>query len=158
MSSNSVKISVRGIEELSRKLNKLDVQIGELEKPLKKVGVMGRAAVASYPPYTDSWKSGRPSFIRKRPGSKYVRTGALQKSWFGRLQKKGKGGPSYIIYQKTSMNPREKVDARAYMNYVQGSEQSSIHAGQWNTLDDWIEILEPVVTDEVEKFINTLIK
>lgn len=158
MSSNSVKISVHGIEEIRRKLNTLNVKIEELEEPLKKVGLMGKAAVASYPPYTDSWKSGKPSFLKKRPGAKYVRTGALQKSWFGRLQKKGKGGPSYIIYQKTSMNPKEKVDARVYMNYVQGAEQSSIHAGYWNTLDDWIDILEPIVTDEVERFISKLVK
>lgn len=158
MSSSSIKISVGGIEEIQRKLSKLNAEIEQLEEPLKKVGLMGKAAVASYPPYTDSWKSGKPSFLKKRPGAKYVRTGALQKSWFGRIQKKGKGGPSYIIYQKTSMNPKEKVDARTYMNYVQGSEQSSIHVGYWNTLEDWIDILEPVVADEVEKFISKIIK
>lgn len=158
MSSSSIKISVGGIEEIQRKLSKLNAEIEQLEEPLKKVGLMGKAAVASYPPYTDSWKSGKPSFLKKRPGAKYVRTGALQKSWFGRIQKKGRGGPSYIIYQKTSMNPKEKVDARTYMNYVQGSEQSSIHVGYWNTLEDWIDTLEPVVADEVEKFISKIIK
>jgi len=56
------------------------------------------------------------------------------------------------------MNPKEKVDARTYMNYVQGSEQSSIHVGYWNTLEDWIDILEPIVTDEVERFLRKLIK
>jgi hypothetical protein len=158
MSGNSVKISIQGIEEVRRKLSTLGVKIEGLEEPLKKVGLMGKAAVASYPPYTDSWKSGKPSFLKKRPGAKYVRTGALQKSWFGRIQKKGKGGPSYIIYQKTSMNPKEKVDARTYMNYVQGSEQSSIHVGYWNTLEDWVDILGPIVTDEVERFINKIVK
>lgn len=157
MSSNTLQIRVVGAEAFAKKLAKIDRDISELSEPLKEVGQIAKAAVQSYPPYTNSWRTGTPSFIRKRPGSKYVRTGALQKSWTGRLQKKGKA-PGYIVYQKTSMNQKEKMDAREYMPYVQGAEQAAMHSAYWNTLDAWTDILEPIVTEVVGDFVTKLVR
>ena len=157
MASNTLQIKVVGAADFARKLAKIEKDISDLVEPLKEAGQIAKAAVKSYPPYTNSWKTGTPSFIRKRPGSKYVRTGALQKSWNGRLQKKGKA-PSYIVYQKTSMNQKEKMDARDYMPYVQGAEQTAIHSAYWNTLDTWTEILEPIVSEIVGDYVTKLVK
>lgn len=155
---NSIQIKVEGIDKILADFKRLSIELSELEKPMQEVGKVARAAVASYPPYTDSWKAGKTSFLKRRPGSKYVRTGALQKSWNGRIQKKGKAGPSYIVYQKTSMNPKERIDARDYTQYVQGDKQSSIHSGYWKTLDYIKEELQPIVAETFANHVKKIIK
>lgn len=154
----SIQIRVTGIDDVLKRLKEVDRELSTLEAPMYQAGKIAKAAVASYPPYTDSWKQGTSSFLKRRPGAKYVRTGALQKSWNGRIQKKGKSGPSYIVYQKTSINPKERVDAREYTPYVQGDKQASIHAGYWKTVSEWDKELEPIVTDIFLKHIKKIIK
>ena len=152
-----VYIKSSNIKQVVAKLNKLGISLDKLDNPVRETGKIGLAAVKSYP-IIGGWYNGQITSASQRPGSKYKRTFALQKSWNGRINKKGKDWAEYLIYQKGVLNPKSGKDARAYMPYVQGSEQTGTHRPWWSTLDQWREILPPHVEKEFRKWVNKIIK
>lgn len=155
--SDIVYIKSSNIKQVAAKLEKLGRSLDELDKPSRETGKMGLAAVKSYP-VIGAWYNGDITSASQRPGSKYKRTFALQKSWNGRINKKGKDYIEYLIYQKGVLNPKSGKDARKYMPYVQGSEQVGIHAPWWNTLDQWREILPPFVEKGFRSWIRKVLR
>ncbi len=155
--SDIVYIKSSNIKQVAAKLEKLGRSLDELDKPSRETGKMGLAAVKSYP-VIGAWYNGDITSASQRPGSKYKRTFALQKSWNGRINKKGKDYVEYLIYQKGVLNPKSGKDARKYMPYVQGSEQVGIHAPWWNTLDQWREILPPFVEKGFRSWIRKVLR
>lgn len=155
--SDIVYIKSSNIKQVAAKLEKLGRSLDELDKPSRETGKMGLAAVKSYP-VIGAWYNGDITSASQRPGSKYKRTFALQKSWNGRINKKGKDYVEYLIYQKGVLNPKSGKDARKYMPYVQGSEQVGIHAPWWNTLDQWRDILPPFVEKGFRSWIRKVIR
>lgn len=155
--SDIVYIKSSNIKQVAAKLEKLGRSLDELDKPSRETGKMGLAAVKSYP-VIGAWYNGDITSASQRPGSKYKRTFALQKSWNGRINKKGKDYIEYLIYQKGVLNPKSGKDARKYMPYVQGSEQVGIHAPWWNTLDQWRDILPPFVEKGFRSWIRKVIR
>lgn len=147
--------TVKNLNKVQKALKKYKKSLEDLEEPLKVSGKKAMAALQSYPPYTDSWKSGKPSFSPKRSGTKYKRTGALQKSFHGRIEKKKVSNIRYLVYQKSSENSVEKSDARDYGIYVLApKQQSPFHRGYWKTTDMW----EVEVEKEVEQDFKDWIK
>lgn len=155
--SDIVYIKSSNIKQVAAKLEKLGRSLDELDKPSRETGKMGLAAVKSYP-VIGAWYNGDITSASQRPGSKYKRTFALQKSWNGRINKKGKDYIEYLIYQKGVLNPKSGKDARKYMPYVQGSEQVGTHAPWWNTLDQWRDILPPFVEKGFRGWIRKVIR
>lgn len=153
----TVVITTPNIAKIIKKMEKLNADFSSLEQPIKEAGKMGLAAVKSYP-VIGNWPSGQITSAPKRPGSKYKRTFALQKSWLGRIQTRGRQLASYVIYQRNVMNPKRKMSAKDYMKYVQGSEQTSTHSPHWNTLDYWRETLPSYVTGIFERWAKKNLK
>ena len=144
MANTRLVVTARGMPQYKKKLEKLGVRLGKLDEPMRQAGEIGLAAVQSYPPYTGSWRTGKPSFTRYRPGSKYYRTQNLQKGWHGRLTKGSRIGVRYSITNNTV----------AYMKYVQGNEQSAIHAPWWATVDEWTEPVNKEATKIFRAFMD----
>ncbi len=155
--SDIVYIKSSNIKQVAAKLEKLGRSLDELDKPSRETGKMGLAAVKSYP-VIGAWYNGDITSASQRPGSKYKRTFALQKSWNGRINKKGKDYVEYLIYQKGVLNPKSGKDARKYMPYVQGSEQVGTHAPWWNTLDQWRDILPPFVEKGFRSWVRKVLR
>lgn len=152
-----VYIKSSNIKQVAAKLEKFGQSISRLDSPARDSGQMGLSAVKSYP-IIGAWYNSQVTSTSQRPGSKYKRTFALQKSWNGRINKKGRDYVEYIIYQKGTINPKSGKDARKYMPYVQGSEQTATHQPWWNTLDQWREILPPHVEKKFRGWINKVIR
>lgn len=154
-----IQVKIDGLKEAKEKLLKAGKSIDVLDAPIEEIGKMAKAALQSYPPYTNSWESGKPSFSRKKPGAKYRRTGALAGTFVGRKQKRGNTGLTYIVYQKQSINPSEKRDAREYSPLVLiASQQAPIHKGTWRPVEDWKGILEPKLESAFYKHLQKIIK
>jgi len=153
----TVVITTPNITKVIKKMKELNMDFSSLEDPIRQAGKMGLAAVKSYPTI-GNWQSGQITSAKKRPGSKYKRTFALQKSWLGRIQTRGRDLASYVIYQKNVMNPKRKKSAKEYMKYVQGSEQTAAHSPYWNTLDYWREELPSYVTGIFDRWAKKNVK
>jgi len=141
-----IRLNVRanGMTQYKKKLEKLGLNLEKMDEPMKKAGEIGLAAVKSYPPYDDGWRTGRPSFSQYRPGSRYRRTGNLGEGWVGRLTKGSKIVVRYSITNRTV----------AYMKYVQGPQQSRIHAPWWLKVEQW----DGPVTKETTKIFQQFMK
>jgi len=155
--SSIIYVKSSNIKQIAAKLDRLGKSIDRLDEPTREGGKIGLAAVKSYP-LIGAWYNGNTTSSPQRPGSKYKRTFALQKSWNGRINKKGRDFAEYLIYQKGSINPKSGKDARKYMPYVQGSEQTGTHQPWWNTLDQWREALPPHVEKVFRKWVNKVIR
>lgn len=142
----SMRLNIRadGIKQYAKKLKNIGKAVESLDKPMKEAGQIALAAVRSYPPYTESWKGGTPSFSYYRPGSKYRRTKTLQEGWRGRITK---GSKIVVRYSVTNHSV-------AYMRYVMGDSRQNIHAPWWHTLDEWDEILKPYVFRVFQDFMK----
>ncbi len=151
-----VYIKSSNIKQVAAKLDKLGRSLDELDNPARETGKMSLAAVKSYP-IIGAWYNGDITSASQRPGSKYKRTFALQKSWNGRINKKGKDYVEYLIYQKGVLNPKSGKDARQYMPYVQGSEQTATHRPWWSTLDEWRDTLPPFVEKGFRSWIRKVL-
>ena len=141
-------ITARGMPQYKKKLQKLGIDLGKLDEPMLQAGKIGLAAVQSYPPYTGSWRTGKPSFVRYRPGSRYRRTETLKDGWSGRLTKGSKIVVRYSITNNTV----------AYMKYVQGNQQSGIHSPWWLQVDEWTEPVNKEATKIFRAFMEKIVK
>lgn len=141
-------VTARGMPQYKKKLQKLGIDLKRLDEPMEKAGKVGLAAVQSYPPYTNSWRTGTPSFTWYRPGSKYRRTQKLQGGWQGRLVK---GSKIVVRYSITNT----KVH---YMKYVQGNEQTATHAPWWIQVDEWTEPVNKEATKIFRAFMDKITK
>lgn len=152
-----VYIKSSNIDKAIKYLEGIGKDMSAFDAPTRQAGKMGLAAVKSYP-LVGNWPAGNITSAPRRPGSKYKRTFALQKSWNGRLQKKNRTVAEYLIFQKGVLNPKSGKDARKYMPFVQGSEQAAVHSTWWNTLDDWRFILPTYVVSIFNKWSKNLIR
>lgn len=152
-----IVIQGKNIDKAIKYLEETGKSIEAFDKPMRQAGQMGLAAVKSYP-LLGNWPAAHVTSSPRRPGSRYKRTFALQKSWNGRLNKKNRNWAEYLIYQKGVLNPVSGKDARKYMPFVQGSEQVATHATWWNTLDDWRFILPQYVIGIFNKWSKNLIR
>lgn len=143
-----LNIRANGMAAYKKKLQKLDIDLGRLDEPMREAGQVGLAAVQSYPPYSDSWKKGRASFSPYRPGSKYRRTQNLQSGWVGRLTKGSRIVVRYSITNKTVK----------YMKFVQGNEQNPIHRPWWLKVNEWEGPVSVETTKIFQKFMKTITK
>lgn len=151
--------TLKNVDKVQKALKKYKKSLEDLEEPLKISGKKATAALQSYPPYNDSWKSGKPSFSPQRPGRKYKRTGALQKSFRGRIEKKKVTNIRYLVYQKSSTNPKEKTDARDYGVYVlEPKQQAPWHSGYWRTTDMWNGEVEKEIEQDFKNWIKKISK
>lgn len=151
MSNVTLNIRVYGMPQYIKKMNKLGKDLSELDKPMKNAGEVAKAALRSYPPYDDGWKEKKESFSLYRPGSKYKRkggNGGLKTGWKGRLIKGSRIGVRYLISNSSIK----------YAKYVQGYEQSSFHAPWWLTVEEWVPVLRPEVTEIFREFIRNVAK
>ena len=150
MADNNTRLVVtaRGMPSYKKKLEKLGKDLEKLDEPMERAGRIGLAAVQSYPPYTNSWRTGVPSFTPFRPGSRYERQRVLQGGWRGRLTKGSKIVVRYSITNNTV----------GYMKYVQGNQQSSIHSPWWIQVDEWTEPVNKEATKIFREFMNKITK
>lgn len=159
MSEPAIRIQVIGLTKVRARLTLAEKGITYTVKTAtQEAGQVFLAAVKSYPAshYTEDWKKRIATFyIIKPPKNKYKRTGSLQKSWNGRLQVKGKSGNvKYIIYQKEVENRKSKKNAKEYMKYVMGDEQTFQHKGYWRTYDEWEKEVLPYINEIYAQYIG----
>lgn len=141
-------ITARGMPQYKKKLAAIGKGLEKLDEPMRQAGEIGLAAVQSYPPYTGSWRTGKPSFVQYRPGSKYKRTKTLREGWRGRLTKGSRIGVRYSVTNNTV----------AYMKFVQGNQQSSIHSPWWLQVDEWTEPVNKEATKIFRAFMEKIVK
>lgn len=83
-------------------------------------------------------------------GSEYTRTGRLGDSW----RQSGPTNSSSGIATRISNNARDER-GRSYSEYVQGEQQTAVHAGRWTKLEDvldrdgYIKELQQVIREAV---------
>ena len=143
-----LNMRANGMPQYKRKLEKLGMDLGRLDEPMAEAGKIGLAALQSYPPYTDSWKSGTPSYQDYRPGSKYKRTQTLQGGWRGRLTK---GSKIVVRYSITNKDVK-------YMRFVQGPDQNPIHRPWWVKVQEWEGPVGKETTKIFQAFMNKITK
>lgn len=148
MSGSRLVVTARGMPQYKKKIAAMGKELSRLDEPMRQAGEIGLAAVQSYPPYTGSWRTGKPSFTEYRPGSRYKRTKNLQGGWRGRLTKGSRIGVRYSITNNTV----------AYMKFVQGNQQSSIHSPWWLTVDEWTEPVNKEATKIFRAFMDKIAK
>jgi hypothetical protein len=143
-----LNVVARGMPQYRAKLNKLGIELEKMDVPMRQAGEIGLAAVKSYPPYNDGWKSGHSSFSLYRPGSRYRRTGNLGEGWVGRLTKGSKIVVRYSITNRTV----------SYMKYVQGPQQTGTHSPWWVRVDQWDGPVGKETTKIFQKFMKDATK
>lgn len=148
MSGLRLNMRANGMPQYKKKLEKLGMDLDRLDVPMAEAGKIGLAALQSYPPYSDSWKSGTPSFTRFRPGSKYERTETLKGGWKGRLTK---GSRIVVRYSITNQDVK-------YMKYVQGPEQNRIHRPWWTKVQEWEGPVSKETTRIFREFMDKITK
>lgn len=160
MTAPSVKIKVAGKEKTKKQVDTYKKKVTHtIESALKESGRMLLAGVKSYPgsSYTEDWKNKIATFYPvKPPDNKYKRSGALQKSWHGRIEKKGASGMKFIIYQKNYSNPRSSKSAKEYSRYVMGDEQTFHHVGYWRTYHEWENEAFPYIQEQFSSMIEDI--
>lgn len=158
MTAPSVKIKVVGKEKTKKQVDNYKKKVSyTIESALKESGQMLLAAVKSYPDtsYTEDWKNKIATFVpEKPPKNKYKRSGALQRSWYGRLQKKG--SLKFVVYQKNVSNPRSSKSAKEYVKYVMGDEQTIHHVGYWRTYEEWKQEVTPYIEEQFSSMIEDI--
>lgn len=139
----ALKVEIRNLDQVISEIERKNKKIEDLATPMREAGKIALAAVKSYPVY-GNWRAGQVTSAAIRPNSKYKRTFSLQRSWNGRTNVAKKGRSiSYTIYQKSVMNG--KKNAKEYMPYVQGDEQTAVHSRWWRTLDSWNSEFQVVI-------------
>lgn len=107
----------------------------------QKAGNILLNAAASYPAYTQAWRRGRQDFSSRRPGSKYIRTRALGRSWQLAIRKTGFRG--YAVEVFTNYN---------VALYTHGDDtQTSSHAAWWLTESQIVDSETDFITKVFEE-------
>ncbi len=108
----TVSITIRGIPELQRKLGQNWTSV--LEPPMQRAVLLVQRDMADYP--------------QQRPGSSYVRTGTLGRTWTTEVTEMGNGVQGKV------------GNVTEYAPLVQSKRfQSLIHRGRWQTDEDVLQ-------------------
>lgn len=133
----SVSIKITGLEPLMNKLNKLD----RLEPVLRPVLKRGQ----------DKIQRAAKKYPAPPPGSKYVRTFKLQRSWRQKPPQFMSGGFRAEVFSDGSA----KTKYGEYAPFVMDAHrQARVHRGRWQTTKSIAEDFEDEIRDDIHQAIK----